>query len=140
MGSTTNRYLAYPNTVAGKSLVSSATAWTFGSYVELVPVNTITVDFYIVGFVWLTFPTAAVDVTVETLFEVATGLAASEVLAVQFPSTWRIDSAAGHMPLPQIILPEPKLIAANTRLSARVANTGTVAFTYAGFKLLYQRA
>ena len=140
MTSTTNRYLAYPAAAAGKSLVSSAIAWTFGSYVELVPINIITSTFYIVGFVWLTFPTATVDVTVETLFQVATGASGSEVEAVQFPSTWRIDSAAGHMPLAQIILPEPKLIAANTRLSARVANTGTVAFTYAGFKLFYQMA
>lgn len=139
MGSTTNRYLSYPAAAAGISLVSPTTAWSFGSYVELVPLNGITVDFYICGFVWLTFPTYTVDTTVETIFEIATGAVASEVLAVQFPSTWRIDSAAGHMPLPQIILPEPKLIAANTRLSARVANSGTVAATYAGFKLLYQR-
>lgn len=140
MPSTTNRYLSYPAALAGISLVSPTSAWVFGSYVELVAASGITVDFYICGFVWLTFPTYTVDTTIETLFEVATGASSSEVLAVQFPSTWRIDSAAGHMPLPQIILPEPKFVAANTRLSARVANSGTVAATYAGFKLLYQRA
>lgn len=139
MPSTTNRYLSYPAAAAGKSPASLITSWGYGAYVELVPVNAIAVDYYICGFVWLTFPTATADTTIETIFEVATGLLAAEVLAVQFPSTWRIDSAAGHMPLPQIILPEPKLIVANTRLSVRVTDSIALVCTYAGFKLLYQR-
>lgn len=84
-------------------------------------------------------PAAAADVTYEVLFEIATGLAAAEVLAIQFGGSFRGDTLVGYMPSNQITFPEPKQIAANTRLSLRIAQSlATTSNTITGFKLLYK--
>lgn len=138
---TTKRYLSYPAAAAGISRASSgSTAWSFSAYTELVPVNTITSDFTIAGFtfVWHT-PAASADVTYEAIFEIATGATSSEVLAVQIPASIRADTVAGYTPSQFIVLPEPKEIAANTRLSVRVAQSlATTSQTYTAIKILYQ--
>ena len=139
---TTNRYLCYPAAASGISRASSgSTAWSFSAYTELVPVSTITATFYVVGLIWEWHtPLAAVDTTYEVLIELATGSAASEVLICQFPGM-RSDTAVGHIPSHCVILPEPKEVAANTRLSVRVAQSlATTSQTYSGIKLLYQTA
>lgn len=143
MATTTNRYLSYPAAAAGISRASSgSTAWSFSAYTELVPVNTITSTFYIAGMTWAWHtPVAAADVTYEVLFEIATGATSSEVLAVQIPGSIRGDTLVGYVPSNFVVLPEPKQIAANTRLSIRVAQSlATTSQTYSGIKLLYQMA
>lgn len=140
---TTNRYLAYPAAAAGISRASSGgVAWSFSAYTELVPVNTITVTYYIAGFTWCwPTPLAAADTTYEVLFEIATGAAASEVLIVQIPCSVRADTLVGYVPSNFYALPEPKQVAANTRLSVRVAQSlATTSQTYTAIKILYQRA
>lgn len=140
---TTNRYLAYPAAAAGISRASSGgAAWSFSAYTELVPASTITATFYICGlsFVWHT-PVAAADTTYEVLIEVATGASSSEVLICQFPAAVRADTAVGYVPHHYIPLPEPKEVAANTRLSVRVAQSlATTSQTYTAIKILYQTA
>lgn len=143
MATTTNRYLLYPAAASGVSKASSgSTAWSFSTYVELVPVSTITSTFYVVGLCWQhSSPLAAVDTTYEVMIELATGSTSSEVLICQFPGTIRSDTAVGHLPSHLVILPEPKEVAANTRLSFRVAQSlATTVYTYNGVKLLYQMA
>lgn len=143
MATTTNRYLSYPAAAAGISRASSGGAsWSFSAYTELVPVNTITSTFYIAGLTWAWHtPLAAVDTTYEWIIEIATGDAASEVLAVQIPSSVRNDTAVGFPSSNMVILPEPKEIAANTRLSVRVAySLATTSNTLSGIKILYQMA
>jgi hypothetical protein len=141
MSTTTNRYLSYPAAAAGISRASSGgAAWTFSAYTEVVPANAITSDFYIAGLTWAWHtPLAAVDTTYEWLIELATGAAASEVLAIQVPSSVRNDTAVGFVPSNYVFFAEPKFIAANTRISVRVAyNTATTSNTLSGIKILYQ--
>lgn len=143
MATTTNRYLSYPAAAAGISRASSGgAAWSFSAYTELVPASTITADFYIAGLTWCWHtPLAAVDVTYEWIIEIATGAASSEVLAIQVPNSVRMDTAVGYVPSNMVIFPEPKLIAANTRLSVRVAySLATTSNTLTGIKILYQIA
>lgn len=84
---------------------------------------------------------AAVDTTYEWIIELATGAAASETLAIQVPASVRNDTAVGFAPSNYIIFPEPKEIAANTRISVRVAySLATTSNTLSGIKILYQTA
>lgn len=143
MSQTTLRYLSYPAAAAGISRASSGgAAWSFSAYTEVVPVNTITSDFWIAGLTWMWHsPLAAVDTTYEWIIELATGSGGSEVLIIQIPCSVRNDTAVGHMPSNIIIFPEPKFVAANTRISVRVAySLATTSNTLSGIKILYQMA
>ncbi len=143
MATTTNRYLSYPAAAAGISRASSgSTAWSFSAYTELVPVNTITSTFYLAGLTWAWHtPVALADTTYEWIIELATGAAASEVLIIQVPCSVRADTLVGYVPSNYVIFPEPKLVAANTRISVRVAySLATTSNTLTGIKLLYQMA
>lgn len=143
MATTTNRYLSYPAAAAGISRASSGgVAWSFSAYTEVVPASTITSDFYIAGLTWCWHtPLAAVDTTYEWIIELATGAAASEVLIIQAPASVRMDTAVGYVPSNIIIFPEPKFVAANTRISVRVAySLATTSNTLTGIKILYQMA
>lgn len=141
MATTTNRYLAYPAAATGISRASSGgAAWTFSAYTEVVPASTITSTFYIAGLTWMWHsPLAATDTTYEWIIELATGSAASEVLIIQVPCSVRSDTAVGHMPSNFVVFPEPKEVAANTRISVRVAySLATTSNTLSGIKILYQ--
>lgn len=143
MSTTTNRYLAYPAAAAGISRASSGgAAWSFSGYTEVVPASTITSDFYIAGLTWAWHtPLAAVDTTYSWIIELATGAAASEVLIIQVPANVRNDTAVGFAPSAYVIFPEPKFVAANTRISVRVAySLATTSNTLTGIKILYQMA
>ncbi|MFZ2541120.1 MAG: hypothetical protein WAW75_05020 [Gallionella sp.] len=143
MTTTTNRYLSYPAAAAGISRASSgSTAWSYSSYTELVPINTITSTFYLAGFTWMWHtPIAAADTTYEWIIEIATGAAASEVLIAQIPCSVRGDTLVGYVPSNIVIFPEPKQVAANTRLSMRVAySLATTSNTLTGCKILYEMA
>jgi hypothetical protein len=143
MATTTNRYLSYPAAAAGISRASSGgAAWSYSAYTEVVPVNTITATYYIAGLTWMWHtPLAAVDTTYEWIIELATGAAASEVLIIQVPCSVRNDTAVGHMPSNMVIFPEPKEVAANTRISVRVAySLLTTSNTLSGIKILYETA
>lgn len=143
MATTTNRYLSYPAAAAGISRASSGgAAWSFSAYTEIVPVNTITATYNLAGLSWMYHtPAAAADVTYEVLFEIATGLAAAEVLIAQVAGSFRGDTLVGYVPEGRVIFPEPKVVAANTRLSVRIAQSlATTSNTITGFKILYQTA
>ena len=143
MATTTNRYLSYPAAAAGISRASSGgAAWSFSAYTEVVPASAIASDFYIAGLTWAWHtPVAAVDTTYEWIIELATGAAASEVLIIQVPSSIRGDTLVGYVPSNMVIFPEPKFVAANTRISVRVAySLVTTSNTLSGIKILYQMA
>jgi hypothetical protein len=140
---TTDRYLVHPAAANGISRASSGgAAWSYSAYTELVAASAITADFEIVGLIGVgPTPVPAADTTYEALFDLASGAASSEVLVCQFPMVFRFDSAAGQFLPMQVILPNPKSIPANTRLSLRVAQSlATTSMTYTGLKLIYKRA
>lgn len=143
MATTTNRYLAYPAAAAGISRASSgSTAWSYSAYTEVVPASTITSTFYLAGLTWEWHtPVAAADTTYEWIIELATGGAGSEVLAIQVPASIRGDTLVGYVPSNVVMFPEPKEIAANTRISVRVAySLATTSNTLTGIKIIYQIA
>lgn len=141
MSTTTNRYLAYPAAAAGISRASSGgVAWSFSAYTEIVPASTIASTFYLAGFTWCWHtPIAAADVTYEWLIQIATGGAGSETVIAEIPCSIRGDTLVGYVPSNIVIFPEPKQIAANTRVSMRVAySLATTSNTLTGCKILYQ--
>lgn len=141
MATTTNRYLAYPAAAAGISRASSgSTAWSYSAYTQIVPANAITSTFYLAGLTWCWHtPIAAADTTYQWIIELAIGASGAETLAVQIPCSIRADTAVGYVPSNLVILPEPKQIEANTRISVRVAySLATTSNTLSGIKILYQ--
>jgi hypothetical protein len=143
MAQTTLRYLSYPAAATGISRASSGgAAWSFSAYTELVPASAITSTFYIAGLTWAWHtPLAATDTTYQWIIELATGSAASEVLIIQVPCSVRNDTAVGFTPSNYVVFPEPKEVAANTRISVRVAySLATTSNTLSGIKILYQMA
>ena len=140
MSTTTKRYLSYPAAAAGISRASSgSTAWSFSGYTVIVPENTITADFYIAGLTWAWHtPIAAADTTYEWIIELAKDTG-PEVLIIQVPCSIRSDTSVGYVPSNYVIFPEPKLVAANSRVSVRVAySLATTSNTLTGIKILYQ--
>lgn len=143
MSTTTNKYYAHPAAAAGISRASSGgVAWSYSAYTEVVPANAITVAYNLSGLTWAWHtPIAAADVTYEWIIEIASGAAAAEVLVAQFASSIRGDTLVGYVPSNVVILPEPVALAANTRLSVRVAySLATTSNTLTGIKILYHRA
>lgn len=116
----------YPTLADAINIVSSATAWTYGSYVELVPVDTITSDFDIH---WLNI--SAISANDEYEIEFATGLVAAEVkvACVSFERN-AVQSQEGSISMQTPVFP------ANTRISARIASKAASA-NHANFKIHY---
>ena len=140
MATTTLRYLSYPALAAGISRASSgSTAWSTSAWTEVVPASTITSTFYISGLTWSWHtPLAATDTTYEWLIELGTGGSGSETVIIQVPASVRNDTAVGFVPTNFVTFPEPKEVAANTRISVRVAySLATTSNTLTGIKIQY---
>lgn len=118
----------YPSFADAKVLTGHANAWTPGAYAEVVPVSTITGDFFIEAVV-----IEAVSAADFFQVAIATGLAAAEVniAAVRF--------SPGHVTnsLP-IVIPIRKKVPANTRISALVANKAAASAKTASISILYR--
>lgn len=142
MATTTNRYLSYPAAAAGISRASSGgVAWSFSAYTEIVPAaGGITATWFLAGITWAWHtPVDLADTTREWIIQLATGSAGAEVPIIQIPASIRADTLVGYVPSNMVILPEPRQIAANTRVAVSVAyNLATTSNTLTGIKLLYQ--
>lgn len=124
----------------GAQPASPASAWTAGSYVELLPAGwPFDIALGDLEFEGPAAPTLAT--TFEVLFEIATGAAGSETVIAQIPWTFRNVTAVGYLrgdPINLIGLPEPITIAANTRVAVRVSDSHTAALTYTGVKAMFR--
>lgn len=139
MSATTKQYLSHPDAAAGISRQSSGgAAWSYSGWTEVIPANHITADCWIAGLTWMWHtPINAADTTIEVIIELWSG--ADAALIIQIPCSYRADTAVGYVPSNMIIFPEPKLLAANTRVSVRIAySTATTSNTISGIKILYQ--
>lgn len=116
----------YPDLDDAITVASSASAWTYGAYVEIIPVNTITSDFDIH---WLNI--SAISANDEYEVQFATGLAGAEVniACASFERT-AVQSQEGSISMQGPIIP------ANTRVSARLASKAAAANS-ANFKVHY---
>jgi len=106
------------------TLASSATAWTYGGYVEIVAASAITADFWITG-IEVSNPSAADNYVVG----IATGAALSEVDIIEVPVTRTDVTAAGVITSVIIPVNPPVKVAANTRISGKSASKATAANT-----------
>jgi len=137
LGYTTKNIKCYPLAASGPTVASPATAWQWGSWVELVPAGTITVDFVITHFVLLEDPVAAVDARHQAVFELGVGASGSEVAIIDIPVTYLIDSAVGHLAPWIIPLPVPRKVNANSRVAIRCTDSIAAIRTYGGVKIVY---
>jgi len=114
----TGRYYTYPPNAAGVTITSAAGAYTKGNYIEIIPVNTISTQFFITG-------VTLSNLTVNTDYEldIATGLAAAEVI-VATVSHITDNTNLAH----ECLFPIPIKISSNTRISAR-SSDGTGSLT-----------
>ena len=134
----TDLFLALPKYATGASVISSATAWAYGSYVVIA--ECLARDIYIIGVQFqITDAPASLDVTEEHLFEIATGAAGAEVTKIQIPYSVRQDTAVGYYLTASVscTFPEGYKVPALSRISARATNSIAVAVTYP-FKIFYQ--
>lgn len=140
MTTTTKRYFVHPILAAGPTVATPATAWTWtATWVEIVPASTITATFWISAVSALYDPVnAALDVRHQFNLSLATGAASSEVEFWQGTSVYYKDTAVGVSSIFYAVLPEPKEIAANTRISVRAACSEAAARTLGGVKIQYQ--
>jgi len=105
-------YLVYPLNAASVTVSGTTTAWAWGSWTEIIPVNTVTKTFWIIGLA-ITNTSQAVP----TIIQIGKGASGSEAAIANFKirgvvSAW-------------MTLPSPIRVEANTRIAARVAQAGT---------------
>tara|TARA_Y100000310_G_scaffold222868_1_gene224670 strand:+ start:55 stop:954 length:900 start_codon:yes stop_codon:yes gene_type:complete len=119
------------------SPTSSATANTYGSYVELIAANEVTVPFALIGFK-IVHESGAVDL-VGAVVNFASGAAASEVNLGEFASaSTALHTNVAYHTDSWIQFPNPIAIQANTRISARVMD-GVAAAQNARICVVIQR-
>ena len=114
----TGTYYTYPPNAAGVTITSAAGTYTKGSYTEIIPVNTISTQFFITG-------VTLSNLTVNTDYEldIATGAAASEVI-IATVSHMTDNTNLAH----ECLFPIPIKVSSNTRISAR-SSDGTGSLT-----------
>jgi len=136
---TTRAYKAHPAAAAGISRATLATpAWGNSTWTEVVAANAITSTFYIAGVTWMWHtPLAVVDTTYEFEICLGTGAGGSEVEVIVIPASVRSDTAVGQMSSNFYPLPEPKEVAANTRIAVRLRYSVAASVTLTGIKILY---
>jgi hypothetical protein len=133
------QFLSLPAIEAGKAPVSSASAWAFGNWVEISA--SITTDIYLIGIQFQLGSTKpSLDTTTQQLFEIGIGGSGAEVTKLQFPYSFRKDTAVGyyHTKTINVFLPEPYFIQGLSRVAVRATDSIASAITYTNFKIFYR--
>ncbi len=102
----------YP-TLAGGVAVLSGAIWTLGNFVEIVPINTIALDFDIH---WLTVE----NVTDDEIYELVLYAATTEIARVRFGVQPGIANVVTAAPVPVMMAIQLK----NTQIQAKLASSG----------------
>ena len=139
MSSATQRFYAAPQAAAGAAPVTGASAWQWGSWVDLLP-NGHPYPIAVTGVAFQVTNIPAADTTVEQLLELGTGVAGAEVAVAQVPHSFRQDTAVGYYEMPALafLFPEPIRVRANVRVAVRATNSIAQAVTIAGVKLRFK--
>jgi len=133
-GLTTKPIEVYPSKADPILIVSGNVTWGVGSWVEIVPANTITSRFAILGVI--------VDpgsLGSERRYEVdlGKGAAGAETVIATVYNKWEYVTAAGRRPIAQpIMFPIPLEVEANSRIAARAADNTTSTLNYR-VKIIY---
>jgi len=125
---TTKEILCYPLAAAGAYATSSTTAWAWGSWAELVPANTITSDFIILGiYVHIEKKLATYHFQVQ----IGKGSAGAETSIATVAGHWYYASTAGFAVRKRYFpLPIPIKVSANERIAVRVTDEAAAAYAY----------
>lgn len=119
----------YPKLASSVTVASGVAAWTEGSWIEIIPANTITETFWIVGTWWR--PTQY-----EGTLELGIGAATSETEICNCPGGIMLISSGGITNMRPTYLSRAIKVAANIRIAARVADSHT-ASTNHFIKVIY---
>lgn len=122
---TTNELKVYPSLAAATTFTSSATAWNWGAWTEIVPASTITNAFLIFG----AFVTNTEGVTRQWQVQIGTGAAASEVSKINLAGESEADTSADSgLWTP----PVGVYVVANARVAMRATDNEAGANTFNG--------
>ena len=116
-GHTSKEAKTYPPAAVAIPVLDGALAWEWGDWAELVPADTITSDFIIIGIM-----IEPLDRGQDRQWEIqlGTGGAGSEVPKVSMAGAYRQESAAGRRQFGWIIpLSAPHTVPANSRVAGR---------------------
>lgn len=111
-------YSTIPHLAEPKTITSAAVAWTYGGYVEIIPVDTIPKEFMIVGI----HMDSLLPQILSSQVEIGTGAAGSEVTVAHLPFGRVYVSAQGAQYGTMIMLPVSLKLPANTRVALRIAD------------------
>lgn len=132
----TGQFLSLPATATGLSIVSSATAWAFGTPVA---VATLADDIKVFSFNFQNTDIPVVDVLQEILFEITIG----GTTFLQVPFSMKADTLVGYDFSPpksgsnNFYFPNPYFIPACSVVAIKVTDSIAAALTYNGVKILY---
>lgn len=118
--------------LSGLSVASAASAWGFGAWQTLLQNCP---ELSVIGLTLQFTAIPSVDTTEEVILEIGTGAVGAETTKLQFPYSFRSDTAVGFYRPWHFFLPEPLTVAANTRVAVRFADTSTSARTYNGVRI-----
>ncbi len=135
-----NQFLSLTGAATGLAPASAASAWGYGSYVEIVSAASNTTGKSIIGLSFQVTNVPALDTTHELIFDIGTGAGGAEVTKLQVPYSFRNDTQIGYYLTNtlNVFFPEPYFLAGGTRLAVKVADTLASAITYNGVKVLYE--
>ncbi|MFQ6052677.1 MAG: hypothetical protein ACE5OO_00400 [Candidatus Bathyarchaeia archaeon] len=107
----------YPAGADGIAVESTTSDWGYGSWVEIIPEDTVTETFWIIGVTMM-----GVNISTQFNLDIGTGASGSESVIATLGSYY----GAAYAPYS---LATPIKVAANTRIAMRLATKGTVAKT-----------
>ena len=113
----------YPTAAAGVTCTSTTTAWTAGSWTEIVPASTITKDILIIG---LGLKLNNI-ITSQREIEIGTGGAGSETVRAIIPASLYQADDTGYFLQGILMLAAPIKVAANARIAVRANDDTTTA-------------
>jgi len=131
-----NQILSLPAVSAGISVVSSATAWNYGTAVDISA--SLPVGISIIGLQFQNTDTPVADITQEVLFDITV----SGTTKIQIPYSLRADTLVGFFQGSAysggtVFLPEPFKVSGGSAVAVKVTDDVTAALTYNGVKILY---
>lgn len=113
----------YPKLAPAVIVTTGVAAWAEGAWTEIIPANTVTEAFWILGVFWI-------PMLYEGLLEIATGASGSESEIANVPSHHMYLTAHGFCSVRPLSFPSSIKVSANARISARVADLHNVANTH----------
>ena len=116
--STGNYFLVPAGPAAGKALASSASANTYGAWVEMTAATSAAI--FIVGYVLNTYSDATNMAYVQ--LDIGVGAGAAEVSVGEFYTSGPLDTAGTDVAPVQVQMIYPIPVAASTRIAARIAD------------------